>query len=163
MLFRSLIGPYYQTNETGKTGTASYRLFGLDQGLHRVSVTAHDLTGNVTSREITFSVGESSLMLFNLTGAPNPVRESTKIYFSHDRPGEDLEGTIDIHDRDGRRINTLTFRIDNAQVPAFVLNWDGTDPLGKKLPAGLYILRLVVRSGRDGAKNTLSGKLILAD
>jgi len=158
-----LIGRYFRSNADGKSGVAAYSLFGLNDGQHRISVTAHDLAGNSVTREIRFTVGETALTLFNLNGAPNPVRTSTGIYFEHDRPGDDLEGTLNIHDREGRPVNTISFRIDNAQVPAFVQNWDGTDGGGKKLPSGLYILQLIVRSGRDGAKNSLAGKLILSD
>ena len=157
------IGRYYSSDADGGSGVAEYRLFGLPVGNHRITVTAHDLKGNPVTKEVTFTVGETSLKLSDLNGAPNPVRDFTRIRFTHSRPGDDLEGSLSIIDRTGREVSTVTFRIDDAPAEAVIREWDATDAQGKKLPAGLYILRLDVRSALDGAKNSLFGKLILTE
>ncbi|MFM8347939.1 MAG: type IX secretion system sortase PorU, partial [Bacteroidota bacterium] len=158
-----LIGTYYRSDASGKSGTAEYQLFGLEDGNHRIVLTAQDLAGNTITREVTFTVGETSLRLSDLNGAPNPVLDLTRIRFTNSRPGDDLEGTLAITDPMGREVSLVTFRVDNAPELVYLREWDGTDALGKKLPAGLYILRLDVRSALDGAKNSLSGKLMLTE
>ena len=158
-----MIGGYYRSDGTGGSGTAAYQLFGLEDGNHRIALTAQDLAGNTITREVTFTVGETSLRLSDLNGAPNPVLDLTRIRFTHSRPGDDLDGTLAILDPMGREVSLVTFRVDNAPELVHIREWDGTDAQGKKLPAGLYILRLDVRSALDGAKNSLSGKLMLTE
>jgi hypothetical protein len=69
-----------------------------------------------------------------LAGRPNPARHAMTI--AHDGDG-DPRARVVAHDLRGRRVRTWT-----VGGQAGRLTWDGTDDQGRRLAAGVYILRL---------------------
>ena len=66
---------------------------------------------------------------------PNPFHNNTEIYYSLKQSGH-VE--ITVYNLIGQRVNTLY----SGNEPSQVLQWDGTDEGGNKLPAGVYFYRL---------------------
>jgi flagellar hook assembly protein FlgD len=68
---------------------------------------------------------------------PNPVRRGATIGFRLARAGG-VE--LELFDLAGHRIR----RIESRAYPAgdHAIAWDGADGLGRKVPAGLYVVRL---------------------
>ena len=85
----------------------------------------------------------------------------TAIFFTHNRSGDDLEGNLQIINRNGALVNSFDFFIPDSQATVELVNWDGTDKNGAKLNGGLYIFKVVVRSLSDGAQNQKYQKLVL--
>lgn len=79
---------------------------------------------------------------------PNPFRPSTRIRFALP---ESRDVSLVIYDVAGRSVRTLT---DARLEPGLhTLEWDGTSDAGMRLPAGVYLYRLV--AGRDRAERKL--------
>jgi len=145
-------------------GTVSFQLFNLKEGKHRIEFTGFDLLGNKSTTAIEFTVGkQNSLVVSQLAGWPNPFSESVKIGFFHNRSGEDLQGVLTITNTFGEPIRHIEFSSPSSLFSAQIMDWDGTDANGSKLPAGVYILRLSVRSLLDGSKNESFAKLVLSN
>jgi aminopeptidase N len=73
---------------------------------------------------------------------PNPFGESTSIEveFGQDAPSEASAG-LRVYNLLGERVRSLgTVRRENA--PLRTVEWDGTDDSGRRLPSGIYIVRL---------------------
>ena len=156
---------YYQAypNETGK-GRITFQLFSLDQGKHQIILKAFDVAGNERTATVDFTVGEQNqLTVSKVFGWPNPFQDQVKIGFFHNRSGEDLEGQLVVCNSQGQPVLSLQFETDNSMFSQEILEWDGTMANGAKLPTGLYILRLSVRSALDGSKSEVFGKLVLTN
>jgi carboxypeptidase D len=74
-----------------------------------------------------------------LSSRPNPFSSGTVITYSVAGAGEQ-KVELAIHNVAGQRVRTLA---GGLQSPAkYLLEWDGRDDLGRRLPAGVYIARL---------------------
>ena len=83
-----------------------------------------------------------------LANRPNPFGRGTVITYAVSGAGEQRV-VLAIHNVAGQRVRTL---VDGLQSPAkYLLEWDGRDDLGRRLPAGVYIARLAA-GGRSASK-----------
>jgi hypothetical protein len=82
---------------------------------------------------------------------PNPVRGTAEIVF-----GMEAAGMVraDVFGPDGR----LVRRLDRAEETAGVktIAWDGRDEAGRRLPTGVYLVRVSTPEGASGAKVLLA-------
>ena len=79
---------------------------------------------------------------FNLQISPNPVVENSIIYF--ELP-ETQQATAAIYDAEGRKVKTLVQGIQPVGKHSVVLT-------GMNLPAGMYVCRLVTKTGEQSLK-----------
>ncbi len=75
-----------------------------------------------------------------LTNHPNPFNPATTLRW---RQAEAGQATLAIFDTAGRRLRTLAER--RFAVGEQEVRWDGRDDLGRALPSGIYMARLVTR------------------
>jgi outer membrane protein assembly factor BamB len=68
---------------------------------------------------------------------PNPFTHSTTLEFLLERPGF-LD--ISVYDLSGKKIKTISYRFFEAGI--HTLSWEGTDERSRKVPPGVYVLRL---------------------
>jgi len=159
---RFYVEPYYTAKGSkGTFGELRFQFFGLEEGLHQATVIAFDLAGNSASATIEFTVDASNWEVSLVNGFPNPFTSVTSIYLEHTRPGDDLAGTLIISDRTGSQIRKIDFEQALAPGKTVIMEWDGTDAQGNKLPSGLYFLRADVRSTLYGLKRARTGKVVL--
>jgi N-acetylneuraminic acid mutarotase len=81
---------------------------------------------------------------------PNPFRDGTRLALGLDRPAE---ATVAVYDALGRRVAVL----HDGLLPAgrHLLDWDGTDVSGRRLPSGLYVVRAVAGERQAALRLTL--------
>lgn len=72
-----------------------------------------------------------------LSAYPNPFNPRTEVRFELERAGH---ARVTLHDVSGRRVRTLV----NEELPAGPVSraWNGRDDAGRRLPSGLYMIRL---------------------
>jgi hypothetical protein len=160
-----VVTSYYRSdiNEPGK-GRISFQLFDLSEGNHTITLTAFDISGNQSTAQVNFTVGDQNQFIVSKAfGWPNPFQDQVKIGFYHNRSGEDLHGVLTICTAFGQPVHRFEFEAPSSPFSTQIMDWDGTNPDGSKLPSGLYILRLTVRSLLDGSKSEVFGKLILSN
>ena len=88
---------------------------------------------------------------------PNPFQNSTQIPFSLSKSDEVFQVSLEIYDLTGKKIREL---INDIFKPGFYsINWDGTNQMGQKLPAGIYIYSLSINNGYQS--KVISKKLIV--
>jgi hypothetical protein len=75
----------------------------------------------------------------HLFSAPNPVLERTVFHFALARASY---ATLDLYDTAGRRVRRLYAGMYGAGASA--VGWDGRDDGGRRVSAGMYLLRLEV-------------------
>jgi aminopeptidase N len=73
---------------------------------------------------------------------PNPVRGSTSLAFSLQRPGR---AALRVFDVNGRHVATL--HQGRLEAGRHIATWDGTDTAGRRVAPGRYFVRLVSADG----------------
>ncbi len=94
------------------------------------------------------------------TITPNPfapeLGEVATIQLNSPKSGYRLN--VEVYDMRGRLANSL---LSNAPGGYYDLKWDGTDRLGRRLAAGIYLLTVKASRG-DGQTETITRPLVLA-
>jgi len=113
----------------------------LSAGDHALQISARDVNGNSSSREILFRVpGVFEVTL--LANHPNPfVQETTVAFFLQDT-AEEVD--LSFYTVSGRRIRSEKMHGVTGYVE---WDWDGRDEDGRALANGVYYLKFVARSG----------------
>lgn len=108
-----------------------------------------DLVGIEETQEDNWELRNGRL---ELTASPNPFTASTRIKVLGTRKGE--IPTLSIFDVGGRAVRSLKLATGNSQLVTEVM-WDGRDDAGKKLPPGVYLLKLELGGFCTSKKVTL--------
>ena len=156
---------YFQSDvDNYKRGKVNYPIDNLKPGSHQLTLKATDTFGNSSFTSITFFVSDQSgIQIEQLLNYPNPVTSSTTFHFKHNRSGEDLEAAVAIYNIMGQPVMSATYLINDSAYQVDLPPWDATEGNGTKLGAGLYLLKLSVRSLLDGSKNEKITKVIISN
>jgi hypothetical protein len=131
-------------------------------GKHVITVRASDTYNNTTESSISFLVTDGQFIVIEtLANSPNPFQNETRLFFTHNRSGDDLQARLFIVTATGQVMKTYDFDIPNSPYHVELLEIDGFRDFGKKLPGGVYLARLAVRSLTNGSKSERVTKLIV--
>ncbi len=153
---------YVASGDTYQRGWVTFFLNGLSIGLHQIEVQAADTYNNIGNAFVEFRVVEdNSLRIDHLISAPNPFSDHTSISFEHNRAGDDLEVLGRIFSVNGQKVVEIKWDIVHSNGRITDLEWNGKRSGGVPVNSGIYILRLDVRSLRDGASGSAGMKLVV--
>jgi len=142
-----------------KEGEVLYPLKNLKPGKHTLSLTAWDITNNMGTAEIEFTVvdGENTVLtkVFNY---PNPFHISTHFQFETNFSDIPLEITIPIYSISGKTVKTIEKKIDLTGYRSAEIEWDGTDEMGSELPGGVYLYQIRLRSNANESDLNIQSK-----
>jgi hypothetical protein len=162
-----IVNDYYIANaDDFTTGWFSYPISDLAEGQHTITFTATDTYGNPGTASVTFIVGANgALVVEDLYAYPNPFSANAPatIEFKHNRAGEDLEVQVVIYDVLGQLADKREFTVSSSTYKVALFDWNGLSAGGTKMDNGLYLVKLVIRSVSDGAKNDKIARLILTN
>lgn len=159
-----VLNDYYVAAENDfRNGTIEFMLQNLKPGKHTITLKAWDVHNNPSQASIDFVVSGSELIIESFNNYPNPFIESTKLYFTHNRSGDDLDGTLGIFDQTGREIKRIVFFSPESPYKVDLIELTRSEEPLKYLTAGLYFARLTVRSLTNGSKNDRLTKLIIVN
>lgn len=158
-----VVSNYYEADADDFTkGWIYYPLRDLAPGRHSISLKAWDTYNNPAEATVDFVVSNSPLLIIESFGNfPNPFRENTTLFFTHNRPGDDLEAVVTVHDLQGNLLSLHRQVVQSSMYQVDLVEISRTGDFAKKLNQGLYLARLVVRSLADGSKNERVAKLII--
>lgn len=159
-----ILNNYYVADVNNfRKGTIEFTLPPLQAGKHTLTLSAWDVHNNPAQASINFSVGEEGLFIETFGNYPNPFTESTKLYFTHNRSGDDLEGVLSLYDYTGQEVNRINFFVPESPYQVNLAEFYRTEEPLKYLKAGLYYARISMRSITNGSKNERVTKLIIAN
>lgn len=158
-----ILNDHYIANVDDPTsGWIRYPIKGLAPGRHTLTVKAWDVFNNSAEASIEFIVtGSENLVIESFGNYPNPFRESTTLFFTHNRSGDDLQAQVFIQTLAGETVKSGEMMIPASDYRVNLLELSNTDGFDKKLSAGLYLARIIVRSLTNGSKNEQVTKLIV--
>lgn len=143
-------------------GSVAYPLSGLTAGEHTLTLSVYDNVGNLTTRDITFTVGETmDPVVRNLAADRSPARTGVTFTADIDTPNTRVKCTVEVYDLAGRKVwSSLTVDAAdiNGQLQAY---WNLRDAAGKRVPRGIYLYRVQIET-MDGRYTSASQKLAVA-
>jgi hypothetical protein len=143
------------------SGWLTYPLRNLAPGKHTITVKAWDVYNNASVATIDFIVTDGEgLVIESFGNYPNPFTENTTLFFTHNRSGDDLQAQVFIQKATGELVQRYEITLPESGYHVNVMQL-GELNSDKKLTAGLYLARLVVRSLTNGSKNEQVTKLII--
>ena len=133
----------------------------LNEGLHRLLVTARDAVGNsAVPYQISFRVVHEN-KLTALAVYPNPFRDQALFSFLLTGSQAPATVTITLTDLNGHIVRQLT---QPARIGLNEWNWDGRSDSGGLVSAGVYLYKLSVSDGVDwpiAGSQRLSGRVVI--
>ena len=158
-----VLNDYYVASEdTYQSGWVTFPLSGLSVGTHQLEIQVADTYNNISHAVVEFRVVEdNSLRIDHLSSAPNPFSDHTSISFEHNRAGDDLEVLGRIFSVNGQKVTEIKWNIPHSNGRITGLEWNSLRASGVPVNSGIYILRLDVRSLRDGASGSAGMKLVV--
>ena len=147
------VSAYFQYNQDSYLkGKLQYRLSGLDEGLHTLSLKAWDNANNSSTASFVFQiVPRGEFRLQEVMNYPNPFSSSTHFTFQISHFSE-IE--IKVYTVDGRLIR----KMDGIWAePGFnMIYWDGRDDTGDALSNGVYLYKIEANADVDGKRLRVS-------
>ena len=147
------VSDYFQYDKDSYLkGTMQYKLSGLGEGTHTLSLKAWDNANNSSTSSLIFQiVPRGELRLQEVLNYPNPFSSSTHFTFMISHAAEI---SIKIYTVDGRMIRNLT---GIWAEPGFnMIGWNGEDEVGDPLSNGVYIYKIQAKADIDGNSVTVS-------
>lgn len=158
-----IINDYYVASaDTPTSGWVHFPINNLVPGKHRLVLSAWDVHNNPAQAAIEFVVTDGDgLVIESFGNYPNPFRERSQLFFTHNRSGDDLQAQLFILDLSGAILAKKDISIPASDYKVSLMAINSPEDFGKKLSAGLYLARVVVRSLSNGSKNERVTKLIV--
>lgn len=160
-----ILNDYYITDINDFTkGTVTYPLKNLTPGKHTITLHVWDTHNNPAQAKLDFYVSDGEgLVIESFGNYPNPFQTKTKLFFKHNRSGDDLEASLILYTSTGQVLSTHSFTIPVSAYQVDLLELIPGVNFVKNQPTGLYFARLVVRSLTNGSKNEQVTKLVLSN
>jgi len=146
-----LLNDYYTADEnTYRSGTIRFKLYGLEPGEHVIKVKAWDTYNNPGEAELHFRVvDDKDFEISRVLNYPNPFIDYTEFWFSHNRPYEPLDVQVQVYSVSGKLVWSTYTQVITEGNTARDIRWDGRDMFGRKIGKGVYFYKLSVRT-QDG-------------
>ena len=140
-----------------------YRYFNLPDGEHTLTLKAWDVFNNSSNATITFVVKRDIILsLDEVKAYPNPTSEDVTIKFGHNLFDARFDVEMSVYNTSGMLVRTAgAVKLESEGYESGLLYWDGCDESGNRVRAGLYLVRLMVRSKYGGA-TSITAKVIVA-
>lgn len=156
-----VLNDYFESSlNSYKKGNILYPLKGLLAGEHRITIKAWDTYNNAATTTIYFKVTEQeALAVEEVRNYPNPFHDVTRFTFLHNQQGEELQLTLQVFTVAGSLVKTMRSTIISTAGRYDGMPWDGRSDSGAKLPPGVYVYRLTIRTTKR--TKIKGGKLVL--
>ena len=157
-----VLNDYYEADmDSYMSGVVQYPLYDLDKGDHILTLKVWDISNNSSEKSILFRVLDEEKLLFGqVRNYPNPFSDHTTFSFEHNKAGVNMEFRLQIFALSGHLVRSFVRQITPGGYRTEPIVWDGKNENGKKLSAGIYLYRIIVRSS-DGTDQEESGKMIM--
>jgi len=109
----------------------------------------------ITVESVSVEEQETALSDFHLLNHPNPFNPSTEISFSVPQTSSFV--TIEIYNSRGQKVKTMDCSNSLATTSKELTHsivWDGTNEIGKQVPSGVYLYKLI-SNGKELAVNKM--------
>jgi hypothetical protein len=156
-----ILNDFYESDiNTFKSGYIWFPFSMLAPGEHTLTVKVWDVFNNSSEAEIHFVVFASEeFVILNTYNYPNPFSQTTNIVFEHNQQNVEFETRAEIYSITGQLIRVIEQKSTQSGSVSNIIRWDGLGDQGGKVPTGIYVYNLIIRTS-DGLYSQTSGKMI---
>ena len=149
-----ILNDYYQSDLNNfQQGSLRFQMPQLEAGQHSLKIKAWDVLDNSNETVLEFVVQkDEELQIAHVLNYPNPFHNSTRFWFEHNKPGQQLLVHVQVMTITGRVVRTLSRSIITAGNRSDEIEWDGRDDAGDLLGRGVYLYKLMVSVPGAGKK-----------
>lgn len=135
---------YYNADlDSYQSGVLNYRLSGLSEGAHTLTLKVWDVFNNSTEVTIRFVVEKMVIKVF-----PNPFTNDIKVEFKTNQFDRALDAYLQIYNLNGMLVaKTPVQKYPQLGYKEGEINWDGRTASGAKVPPGIYMVVLNLNDG----------------
>ena len=152
---------YVPDSETDGRGSIAYPMTNLEPGEHELTLTVWDNANNSSRASVKFTVGLNMRPGINdLSARYSKESDMIIIKASVDKSLAKLDYTMECFNLNGERVWSLDRNTQTGQDSMINYSWNIQDQNGSRLPRGIYILRLTVKSD-DGLQTTEQKKIAI--
>jgi len=156
--YNDVSGSFTPDPADNRGGDIAYKLSGLEQGDHTLTLTVWDNAGNSSEASLKFRVSENAIpVLYDVLTDANPAVSSVTFTLVNDAPCGEAASRIEVFDLGGARI----WAHENPSGTNNSITWDLTDGSGARVNRGIYLYRATVTTP-DGTISTKTKKLAVA-
>ena len=158
------LNAFYKASSIEKnTGTISYSLPALTEGMHTLTFQVWNIINNVTIEKFEFEVKKSLRpQTYDLTANTNPAKIGTEISFdfSHNKPEVHVEVTASVFDLSGRLVWSYKQTGPSDLMSVQEIPWNLKTDDGVFVQPGIYMYNACVKS-ENGVETTKTKKIII--
>lgn len=152
---------YSATLDSYQEGEIRFPMSGLSEGPHTITVRVWDVFNNSAEATTHFVVkNKTNITVSDLKNYPNPFRDQTTFYFTHNQHSSSYRVNIEIYDVAGAKVAELLEEAMAGSSNFTSMPWGGTNAGGQRLSPGIYIYRASITTA-EGASNMQSGRMVL--
>lgn len=152
---------YVSDIDTYRSGHIWFPFSMLAPGDHTLIVKVWDVFNNSSDQIIHFTVFSSGELVIKKTfNFPNPFTSSTDIVFEHNQQNVEFALRAEIYSLSGQLVRVIEQTSEQVGSVSTPLHWNGLNEQGSRVPAGIYVYNLTVRTS-GGLFAQTSGKMIL--
>ncbi|MEQ9187237.1 MAG: type IX secretion system sortase PorU [Cryomorphaceae bacterium] len=143
-----VLNEYYEAKIDSYTeGTIRYPFANLEDGRHSLKLQVWDVNNNPGEAYTEFVVASSEdLALDHVLNYPNPFTTSTQFFFEHNKPGQQLDVSIDVFTVAGKLVKSLGGNFFSEGFRVGPIDWNGRDEYGDQLAKGVYLYKVAVKT-----------------
>lgn len=142
------------------SGSVGYSLPNLSPGHHTLKFRCSDVLNNTSTTQLSFNVIEGiGPQISWVQCLNNPATTVAEFLVNHNRPGCELEMTLEVFDVSGRMVYGKTIT-DIPETNNSTITWGLCTNTGVPLGTGIYLYRVIL--GSDGNRTSKSQKLIIS-
>jgi hypothetical protein len=158
-----VLNDYYSSNlDSYQRGSLLYQYFNLVDGEHTLTLKAWDVFNNSSSATIKFEVMQNIILnVDEILAYPNPTNDKVMLRFGHNQFDGRFDVEISVYNSSGMLVRTVgPLKVSSEGYKSGVVEWDGKLYDGSKARAGLYLVRLKVKSS-NGNTTSITAKVIV--
>lgn len=157
------LNDYYQGKlDDYSSGEVRFRLKGLTPGNNSLVIKAWDTHNNPSESLLDFVVaGSEKMAIKQVLNYPNPFTTNTTFHFDHNKAGLPLHVMIQVYTISGKLLKTMQTESINSGNHFDNISWDGRDDYGDALGKGVYVYKVLVKSGNGETAEAYQKLVIL--
>ncbi len=156
-----VLNDLYETDiDDEHRGYIRYKMTGLSNGKHIITLKAWNIYNYSNSASLTFYVHSRDTIHTNFIANPNPSSERVWLSMEHNIKGAVTNATLQIFDMRGCCVKTITPTINNDNYMIGPIEWDLKTDSGRRVSPGIFVARFLITTA-DGEKLTEHGKVIV--
>jgi hypothetical protein len=159
------LNSYYRTFLSGEKGEGiiKFPMPELESGRHTAEFKVWDIHNNSTSQTFSFVVADNyKPSIVDLTAGPTPASDFVDFMISHDLPESIINVEIQVFDLIGRMQWRHMESGASDLFDFYRIKWNLTNGAGARLPAGVYVYRVVFSSNQSQEVSKSKKLIILA-